>query len=78
MGTKGKQSKKGQGELYHSPKDRITISLTPETIRMLTAEVDRLKSEGISISRSELIEILVRHQLNVQGVRWGSSSKVSD
>ncbi len=76
MGTKGIQPRKGQGEIYTSPKKRITISLSPELIRLLGAEVDRLRGQKIRISRSQLIENLLRDhlmdKLAEEGLRWAS------
>ncbi len=72
MGTKGIRSKKGQGELYSSPKMRIGVSLTPELVRRLDAHVALCKSEGVRTSRSELIEEILRSWSGeVDGFKWG-------
>ncbi len=63
MGKKGERSKKGEGELYSSPKKKRSVSLTDESWRVLGAVSDRLRGEGMPVSRSELIERLVRIHL---------------
>jgi len=51
MPTKGRKSTKGVGDLYESPKTRISLMVTEEALESL----DQMANE-LGISRSELVE----------------------
>ncbi len=51
MPVKGRKSTKGIGDLYESPKTRISLMVTEEALEAL----DKMASE-LGISRSELVE----------------------
>ncbi len=51
MPVKGKKSTKGVGDLYESPKTRISLMVTEEALKAL----DQMAKE-LGVSRSELIE----------------------
>lgn len=51
MPTKGRRSTKGIGDLYESPKTRISLMVTETALEAL----DR-KARELGISRSELVE----------------------
>jgi metal-responsive CopG/Arc/MetJ family transcriptional regulator len=51
MPIKGRKSTKGVGDLYESPKTRISLMVTEEALQSL----DQMANE-LGISRSELVE----------------------